>query len=152
MLSKNMWSDRIGGFISIIFGIVAIAEAVRLYPNRIDLFVGDHTMPGLIGGVMIFLGFLMFFVKGERFTVEFADRKTMIKILLTIGLLFAYWILLQILGYLISTLVISMFLFKVLGSYSFYKSVVFAVVLTVLLYVLFILWLSIPFPTGILGI
>jgi putative tricarboxylic transport membrane protein len=153
MFPKNMLADRIGGIISIIIGAIAISEAVRLYPARTGPLVGDHTMPGLMGGLMILLGLLFIFVvKGEKFKVEFPNRKVMMSLLLMLGLLFAYWFLIQFLGYAISTLIVSIGLFKVMGSYSFLKSIVIAIVVTSVLYLLFIFWLAMPLPTGILGI
>lgn len=153
MFPKKMLADRIGGFISIIFGGIAISEAIRLYPLRMSPFVGDHTMPGIIGGGMILLGLILIFVvKGENFKVEYPNRKIMGGMLLTFALLLAYWFFLQFLGYMISTLLVSTGLFKVMGSYSFLKSVIFAVCLTTALYLLFIFWLSVPFPTGIFNV
>ncbi|GAX90120.1 tripartite tricarboxylate transporter TctB family protein [Effusibacillus lacus] len=153
MFPKNMQSDRIGGIISIIFGVIAISESIRLYPKRMGPLVGDYTMPGIVGVVMILLGLLVIFVvKGEKFKVEFPDRKLMKGLLLTFGLLFAYWVLTQFLGYEISTLLVAMGLFKVMGSYSVLKSMVYGVVLTAGLYFLFILWLGVPLPNGMFGI
>ncbi len=115
-----MLSDRVGGIISIIFGSIAMSEAIRLFPARMDTFVGDHTMPGIVGGALILLGLLLvFFVKGESFKVEFPDRVIMKSMLLALGLLFAYWFAIQYLGYVISTLLVSIGLFKVLGFFQF---------------------------------
>jgi putative tricarboxylic transport membrane protein len=146
---EHMLANRIGGIISIIFGGLAISESIRLYPARMGPFVGDHTLPGLVGGAMVLLGLIvMLFVKGESFKVVYPSRKLMVGMLLTLGLLFAYWFLIQFLGYVISTLLVSIGLFKVMGSYSFLKSSIFAALLTACLYLIFIYWLMMPFPTG----
>ncbi|ALS22066.1 MULTISPECIES: tripartite tricarboxylate transporter TctB family protein [Paenibacillus] len=148
-----MLSDRVGGIISIIFGSIAMSEAIRLFPARMDTFVGDHTMPGIVGGALILLGLLLvFFVKGESFKVEFPDRVIMKSMLLALGLLFAYWFAIQYLGYVISTLLVSIGLFKVLGFFSLAKSAIYATILTTIFYFLFIFWLGMPFPTGIFNI
>jgi putative tricarboxylic transport membrane protein len=144
-----MASDRIGGIISIIFGSIAVSEAVRLYPARMDTFVGDHTLPGLVGGLLIVLGLLLvFFIKGESFQVEYPDRKTIISLVLTFGFLFGYWFFIPYLGYVISTFLVSVGLFKVMGSFSFLKSALNSAILTVVFYVIFIYWLAMPFATG----
>lgn len=148
-----MLADRIGGIISVIFGGIAMSEAIRLYPARMDTFVGDHTMPGIVGGALILLGLLMvFFIKGESFKVEFPDRVIMRSMLLALGLLFAYWFAIQYLGYVISTLLVAIGLFKVLGFFSLVKSALYATVLTTIFYLIFIFWLNMPFPTGIFNI
>lgn len=148
-----MLADRIGGIISIIFGSIAMSEAIRLYPARMGTFVGDHTMPGIVGGALILLGLLLvFFLRGESFKVEFPDRVIMKSMLLALGLLFAYWFAIPYVGYVISTLLVSIGLFKVLGFFSFVKSTIYASILTTVFYLLFIFWLGMPFPTGIFNI
>jgi putative tricarboxylic transport membrane protein len=150
---QNRTVDRIGGILTALIGLVAIAEALRLYPYRTSFFVGDHTMPGVVGGALVLLGLLLAFsAKGERITIQFPDRATLVKIALTLGGLFLYWILLQVLGYIISTFIIAICFFMVIGSYRFAKSLIYALVMTACLYVVFIYWLSMPFPLGMLGI
>jgi putative tricarboxylic transport membrane protein len=115
--------------------------------------VGDYTMPAVFGSVLILLGLLLLFVvKGEQFKVKYPDRKTMISILSTLGLLFLYWFSIQFLGYEITTFVVGIGLFKVMGSYSWIKAIIFSAILSTVLYFLFIFWLGVPFPTGIFGI
>lgn len=148
-----MLADRIGGIISIIFGSISMSEAIRLYPARMDTFVGDHTMPGIVGGALILLGLIMvFFIKGESFKVEFPERVIMKSMFIALGLLFAYWFAIPYLGYVISTLLVSIGLFKVLGFFSLVKSTIYATILSVIFYLLFIFWLGMPFPMGIFNI
>jgi putative tricarboxylic transport membrane protein len=145
-----MLSDRIGGIISIILGSIAISEAIRLFPARMSPFVGDHTLPGVVGGLMILLGLiLVFFNNGESFKAEYPSRRIIVCLVLTFGLLFLYLFLLQYAGYIISTLLVSIGLFKVIGSFSFLKSIIYAVILTIIFYLIFIYWLAMQFPDGI---
>jgi putative tricarboxylic transport membrane protein len=141
-----------GGLISIIFGAVAISEGVRLYPARITAFAGDHTLPLFVGSSLVVLGLYLLIIKGQTFKVQYPDRKLVRGMLLAMGLLVAYWFSIPYLGYLISTFLISIGLFKVIGSYSYLKSIIFSAVLTAALYVLFIFCLAMPFPTGIFDI
>jgi putative tricarboxylic transport membrane protein len=144
-----MKADRIGGIISIIIGAIAISEAIRLYPMRMSTFAGDHTMPGVVGVALIVLGLLLvFFVKGDNHKVEFPNRKLIIQMVLTIGLLFAYWFAIKYLGYVISTLLVSICLFKVMSSYSWIKSSIYALILAAAFYLVFIRFLNLSFPTG----
>ncbi|MDQ0219509.1 tripartite tricarboxylate transporter TctB family protein [Peribacillus cavernae] len=151
-MAKNMLADRIAGIICMIVGGIAISEAMRLYPMRTGPLIGDHTMPGIVGGLMVLLGLLIFIVKGEVFKAEYPNRKTMRGMLLTLGLLFVYWFLLGILGYTIITLLVSIGLFIVIGNYSIIKSIMYGILVTTVLYLLFIFWLGMPFPTGIFNI
>lgn len=143
-----MLSDRIGGLISILFGGLSVSEAIRLYPERMSTFVGDYLMPGVVGAGLIVLGLFTLFSKGKRFTATFPDAKTLRGIILVIVLLFVYWAMLPFLGYTISTLLISIALFRVIGTYPVLRSTLYAVIQVAALYLLFIYWLRMPLPTG----
>ncbi|MGG1556688.1 tripartite tricarboxylate transporter TctB family protein [Geobacillus thermoleovorans] len=146
-------ADRIGGIVTILAGGIALAEAARLYPTRTSMLVGDHTMPAVVGFLMVVLGISLLFTKGESFDAEFPDRKTMLSIIGTLGLLFVYWILFQFVGYVVSTLIVSVLLFRIIGSYPFFpKALLLGALLTTFLYVAFVYLLSIPFPKGMIGI
>lgn len=147
-----MLVNRIGGTISIVFGGIAVEEAIRLYPLRIGTY-GDHTLPGIVGGLMVLLGLiLIFFIKEKRFEVEFPKPELRVPMILSMGFLFAYWVSLHFLGYVISSFLLSVGLFKVLGSYNWYKSVGYSIILTAVLYLMFIYWLMMPFPASIFEI
>ncbi|QIZ66172.1 tripartite tricarboxylate transporter TctB family protein [Geobacillus subterraneus] len=146
-------ADRIGGIVTILAGGIALAEAVRLYPTRVSLLVGDHTMPAVVGFLMAALGVLLLFAKGSAFHVEFPDRKTMLGIIGTVGFLLVYWILFQFVGYVISTFIASVLLFRMIGSYPLFpRALLFGAALTAFLYVAFVYLLSISFPKGLIGI
>lgn len=143
-----MLSDRIGGVITMLFGAIAMSESVRLYPASESFYTGDHLMPGVIGAAMILFGFILLIKKGESFKVQYPDRITLFRMLLVAGILFAYWGLISYLGYTISTFIISIALFKVIGSYSYTKAMIYSAVQTAVIYFIFVYWLRLPFPAG----
>lgn len=145
-------ADRIGGVITILFGFVSIIEAVRLYPNRISSMEGDHILPGLVGILMILLGLWLLIMKGETFRVEYPKGKMLVNMIIVIAIMFAYWFAIPFLGYVISTLVAFIVLFRALGSYHWFKCTLYGVLSTLCIYMLFIYWLNMPFPTGIFDI
>ena len=153
MTQKGMLADRIAGAIAVAVGLIALVEAKRLYPLRMRALVGDDTMLWLLGAVMVVLGLLMIFiVKIPPHKVEFPEKKVRLTILVTVGLLFVYCYMISLVGYLISTFLISLGLFKVIGSYRWHVALFSAIVLTAALYGVFILWLNMPFPVGVFGI
>lgn len=152
MLEKKINAEHIGALICISLGGIAISESVRLYPVRMAGLVGDHVMPGFIGIAMILLGLSLFVLKGQEVKVVYPSRKNMLKILYTLIVLFIYWLLIQFLGYVIATLISSCGLFKIIGEYNLRKSFILAITLTIFLYLVFIFWLKMPFPTGFLNI
>lgn len=143
-----MLSDRIGGVITMFFGALAVSESVRLYPARESTYVGDHLMPGVIGAAMLLFGFILLVKKGERFKVQFPDRSTMRRMLGVALTLFAYWGLISYLGYTLSTFIISIALFKIIGSYPYAKAALYSAVQTAIIYFIFVYWLRLPFPAG----
>lgn len=151
MLKAAMKPDKIGAIITILFGILSMAEAMRHFPNRMSMLVGDHTLPALVGIALIVLGIVLLFLKGESFRVEFPKGQTLFQVIATLVILFIYWFLIPYLGYTISTLLVLISLFKVIGSYGMVKSIAYGVLATTVLYLLFMNWLQIPFPNGIFG-
>ncbi|WP_166240116.1 tripartite tricarboxylate transporter TctB family protein [Paenibacillus turpanensis] len=153
MAKRLLHQDTVGGFITAGFGVFSIFEAVKQYPNRMNIFVGDHTFPALIGVAMIVLGLVLVALKdrGEKFTVDFPSGKAMRNLCIVIGLLFLYYVLLPVLGYVLSTFLLLVTLFKIIGDYGVLKSALFGSVSIIALYLLFIYWLQMPFPDGIFG-
>lgn len=150
MFPKNMLSDRLGGFISIIFGIISIMEGIRLYPLRQSPTVGDHIMPVVLGVSLMILGVLMFLTRQDVFKVEFPAKTIRNTMLISLVLLFLYAFSIEYLGYLTSTFLITIGLFRVFGSYNWLKCIFMSAIFASCLYVIFIVWLKMPFPTGVL--
>lgn len=148
MIHRSM-ADRVGGGLAICMGILAITEAFRLYPQRISPFVGDHVMFGLLGSMMVIGGLLLIFViRIPHYKVEFPRANTRNVMLIVFGLLLIYRFLLPYLGYLFATFIVSAALFKVMGSYKWYFSLLFGALLTGAMYGIFIVWLQMSFPSG----
>jgi putative tricarboxylic transport membrane protein len=151
MFGNKTVPDVVAGFIAILFGALSILEAVRLYPTKNSVMSGDHTMPALLGAAMIILGtLLVFFINGERFKPQFPEKSTLRVLIGILVVLFGNWILMDYLGYILSTLVAALFLFRLTGSYSWIKSTVFALVTTAVIYIIFIFGLNMVLPEGLL--
>lgn len=144
-----MQSDRIGGLISILIGLIAIWQSAKLFPARITTFVGDHVLPGAAGTILVLLGLALVAAKGREIKVEFPDRKTITDMVTAIILLVIYWLAIEYVGYVISTALVLVGLFKVVGHYNVGKSVLLAVITSAALYLIFIYWLAMPFPRGL---
>jgi putative tricarboxylic transport membrane protein len=148
--SKHSQADRVSGLIAVLLGSVALYEAYRKYPMRLSTFVGDYILLTVVGVLFVLFGLvLVFFKKTPTQPAPTTHRRP---ILLTIALLFLYSILLPILGYLLSTFLVAMGLFKVIGTYKWHISLLCALLLTAALYALFILALGMSFPTGLAGL
>jgi len=142
-------ANRIAGVMLLAIGGLAVFEAIRLYPMHVGRsIVGDETFVGFLGGALIILGVLFIFVlkpQGDKQT-ELPTGELRKKILLVTGLMFAYWVLLQVIGYPASTFIIAIGLFRTAGAYGWLRCTVFAAVLTIVFYGIFVMWLQSPFP------
>ncbi len=147
-----MLADRIGGIISIFFGLISIFEAIRLYPTRITFVVGDHILPGFIGLLMVIMGLAIAISPGKKFRVGFPDKKVIKEMVSIFLLLIIYWFALEFLGYLICTLLLLVGLFKIIGQYDYIRSVIYSLISTAVVYLVFIYFLTMPFPRGIFNI
>ena len=142
-------ANRIAGVMLLVIGGLAVFEAIRLYPMHVGRsIVGDETFVGFLGGALIILGVLFIFVlkpQGDRHA-ELPTGELRKKLLLITGLMFTYWVLLQVIGYPASTFIIGMGLFRTAGAYGWLRYTVFAAVLTIVFYGIFVMWLQTPFP------
>ncbi|MGI1659180.1 MAG: tripartite tricarboxylate transporter TctB family protein [Desulfitobacterium sp.] len=146
---KTLLADRIAGTFLMIIGGLAVFEAIRLYPmHDKGSIIGDETFIGFLGLALIILGLLFVFMlkPKEEEKAEFPSGELRKKILSVMGLLFTYWALLQVIGYPASTFLVGMGLFRTVGDYGWLRSFVYALILIVIFYGIFVLWLKTPFP------
>jgi putative tricarboxylic transport membrane protein len=150
---KQFILDRFGGLISIIVGILVIFESIRLYPLRTSTMVGDHALPGLLGLLLIMLGICFSFLwRPKTMKVEYPSRNDRVVMMLSLILMLAYCFMIPFLGYVISTFLVSIGLFRIYAHFKWYITVMTSMISTTALYLIFILWLKMPFPTGIFTI
>lgn len=146
-----MKSDKIFGGITMLLGVIQVVEGIRLYPSRNNVGVGDHTFLLIIGAIMIVLGALLIILKLKNLKVEFPEKNILLSILGIYATLFVYWFLMKHLGFLISSAICLLALFKIIGKYKFVRCIIYSAISTVSLYVLFDILLGMPFPKGPFG-
>jgi putative tricarboxylic transport membrane protein len=143
--------DFIGAVLSIAAGVLVSLEAYRLQAYSLSQYVGDHTLPTILGILFVLLGAALLvhsFRDEERAKAPPSPYRTIM--LLCLALLGAYCLLIDTIGYLTATLIVSAFLFRIVGRYRWGIAIALAAALTGCLYVVFIMWLQISFPTGFL--
>lgn len=150
MRMPNNVPDFVGAVLSIALGVVVTLEAYRLRAYAVSQFVGDHTLPAILGVLFILLGGTLmastFQVQEKRKALPSPYQDRMILSLSTLGL---YFLMLNIMGYLTATLIASTLLFHIVGTFRWARSVSCGFILTGSLYLIFIKWLQISFPAGI---
>ncbi|MBW4081028.1 tripartite tricarboxylate transporter TctB family protein [Paenibacillus sp. S150] len=168
---KSM-ADRLAGALTVLAGCLALREAWKLYPYHVSLLGGDHVFPAFIGAGLLLCGlWLLAASRGQahkalvgRNPEEVLARKAAMdepevraappllrrswpKAGLIPPLLLIYTVLLQSVGYALSTFVASLLLLRLLGG-GWRRSGLYALVLTSGLFLVFIEWLHTPFPAG----
>nr|WP_263327414.1 tripartite tricarboxylate transporter TctB family protein [Neobacillus sp. Marseille-Q6967] len=150
MRTKILQEKNVGGAVTVIFGLMSLYEAKRMYPYSKDFVTGDHAMPGVIGILLILLGMGLISEKViENKKVDFPAGKTLMILISSIGVLFLYCLLIMLVGYVISTFIISILLIRIIGNYRWIFSMVTGAIITAVLYFIFIVLLKTPFPIGI---
>lgn len=149
MTFKLFSENRVGGLISILLGLLSLYEGKTLYSYSKNLLTGDHFFPGVIGILLVLFGLGLFFEKKnvEKKSV-LPTGKTRLTIIFSIFILIIYCFLIPFIGYVVSTLVVSICLIKVIGNYRWITSFIIGGTITTILYFLFILLLKTPFPSG----
>jgi putative tricarboxylic transport membrane protein len=155
-----MWSifksqrlfDRMIGLFFILAGVVAVVESFRLRPLRMRGAVGDDTMPLLIGIALIILGGLQAILSRQEKIVSYPPTGLLIRMMLSILVLFLYVALLGPLGYLLSTFLSSIVLFRLFGVYRWWICMSAAAAISIPLWGIFVRILHMPLSTGFLGL
>lgn len=141
-------SNTVMGGLTVLFGIVVIAESVRIYKYARSVLTGDHIVPGIAGIAMIFLGISLIFSSAATYKPTFPKGAILKRILGTAAVMVVYLLLMNYVGYVVSTLLASYGLFRVFGKYSRAKSALMALLTTLFVWAVFIAWLNMPFPRG----
>ena len=136
-----------------LLGAVSLMEARRLRPMRMRAAVGDDIFPMILGVVLLALGALMtFVVMAPAVMVEFPKKEIATRMIASAACLFGYWALLPILGYAPATFLCYALLFHLFGGYRWWTCFLAAALLTGCVYLIFIRFLKMPFPIGVLGL
>ncbi len=156
-MTKNMLS----GILSIIFGFFYLIMTVGLPDPAIADPIGPKLFPYVVGTIAIFCGVLLIVkelrlnknIKKEviKFNIT-ANKELYIKIAVTIILGIIYGLILEPLGYLISTFIFMLGIMLLVNQLSRkLESVLISIGFSVTTYVVFYLILQLSLPRGLLS-
>jgi hypothetical protein len=140
-----------------LLGAVALIEARRLAALREEMVagavVGDDTFPWIVGASLVALGLHVLFVARWPTTqVRFPTGARRRQFLGSAGALVVYYVITPYLGYTLSTLAVASGLYRAMGGYRWWVTLLIGGATAGALYLLFRVWLHQPLPTGWLGI
>lgn len=144
------------GALLVVLGAAALLEARRLHGLREAMVagavVGDDTFPLVLGAAMVMLGMLCLVVRLPSARVSVPAGAARAQMLGSGAVLAAYWMILPTVGYTLSTALAAIVLYRSMGRYRWPVAVGAGAVTTVVLHLLFRIWLRQPLPAGWLGI
>lgn len=148
MVRPGNLSDFVGALVSILLGAVVSIEAYRLKSYASSAYVGDHTLPTVLAVVFLGLGVILL-LRSSRSQPADTKKSSIsadirMRLILCLAVLFLYAWLLGIVAYIVATWVVSTSLFRLIGRYRWTTSMLYAAILTVSQYVVFVYWLQIP--------
>jgi len=149
-MKKN---SRLGGLFWLVLGISICIESVKL--NLGDLHrPGPGFMPFLAGTLLGALGLILGFskisngleekVSSKKIWVKGGDRNIIFPLLALIG----YVLLLDLVGFLVTTFIFLLLLFKLAEPKRWFIPLALAGGTVVLSHLIFSVWLQCPFPKG----
>jgi len=141
--------DQTGGLLSVVLGGIVLLEAWRIKQMSGSHFLGDHTLPALLGGVLILLGLVMVFLPDRRVSPSRQPRISR-RLFGTVASMFAYVLLIGQVGYGLSTFFAALLLFRVIGAYAWRACFGYSLLVTGVLYLVFVYGLQIALPRGVL--
>jgi hypothetical protein len=107
----------------------------------------------IIGASLLMLGLYTIFVaRWSAQPVQFPAGSARYKLVATVGALCAYCLAMPYLGYTVSTLIVSTGLFRIFGGYRWPTAFLIGGATTGALFLIFVIWLVEPLPTGWTGI
>jgi putative tricarboxylic transport membrane protein len=148
-------ADQIAGVIMLVFSL-AVVEGGRRMPPSNTFGPGAGFLPICLGIVMGLLSVLLLLSASRQSSdavgrSPFPDRRAMLAIGATVGAMAAFILLMELLGFLLATTLLSAFLLGVVERERWLTTAFVAVGNAVGLYVVFQLLLGVSLPKNLLG-
>jgi small-conductance mechanosensitive channel len=140
----------------LVVGGVSIAEGIRLmFGGKLQLY--DVLGPGLynsgMGVILIIVGIIYFFIqrkKAQEGEGEKTPKEYKIKMVAMIAAIALYIVLMNLFGYLFSSLFFFILINRVAGFRSWRTGIPIGIGMTISFYLVFVIWLNMIFPRGTL--
>ncbi len=149
--------DKIASIVGIALGFFLSFFSYRLNIGHLNE-PGPGFMPFVTGIVLlimsIFYGLTSTWTRDENYRKQESPwpRQNLSKLIGVLAVLFLFAIFIDILGYILSTFLLMIYLFRVVEPEKWVITIVKATLSVLITYLIFDKWLMIQFPIGLLGI
>lgn len=146
------------GILFLVLSFVGMGEALRLIltTQKNPLVISDVLGPGLY---ILFPSFALMIVGAIHLIINYGKNLSMKKVALSkemkirvisiVAIMALYVLLIDVVGYLVATIIFFLLIFKSIGIKSWMPNVILTIVLTAVYYVVFVQYCSMAFPRGI---
>jgi hypothetical protein len=144
-------ADRILGVILLFLALVCFIEGIRVW----DGMGGTGFMPALLGMVFALLGPGLLIPRPPNqgsFSISWPLKAGWQQIGLIFFCMMFYTLLLPWVGFLLGTTLFLTGLVRVMGRVRWGYGLIFGFVVSIITYIVFKIWLNMPFPAGFLGV
>ena len=144
----------------IAMGAVSLVLGVAYTGLALEMPLGSVQQPGaavfpIIVGVILMIGSLAAIFEGRSMarddTVELPAGADRIRVLYLVGLMLGYFVALPWLGQLLSSVFFSILLMRILSTLHWARLLIYALAMSLSVYLLFVYFLKVPMPAGILA-
>jgi putative tricarboxylic transport membrane protein len=152
-----MTKDRYVGIFSVLVGLAYLASAIAIPVLDVSDKIGPRTFPILVSIMVILCGALLLFKdlkskKRTAFSWQFITEKDIwLRVALTIAGGIVYGMVLDWLGYVITTFIFMIYVFSYINIGKHVKNIFIAFAFSTLSYTVFAIILKLSLPRGLLG-
>lgn len=152
-ISVTKKTDFRTGIFFLVVSFIVIVQAGKM-PNKMPgIDFGPGILPFWLGVILCVLSFCLII---QSFSVKSSNHSTIrrrdaTEVGILFGVLVLYYILMQVLGYALSTFLLVTYLSKKLGKYALWKCALLGAITGSLIFYVFKIALALPLPVGIFG-
>ena len=157
-MAKSFFTkDTITGVFAVVLGAAYLASTFRIPQMDAGDEVGPRAFPYIVAAVVIACGLALLLkellnTKRQEFSFKFvADRGIWLRIVATMIAGIAYGLVLDWLGYLISTVIFMLVVCTMINVGKHKQNIIIAVVFSIFTFISFALILKLSLPRGVLG-
>lgn len=147
-----MTRDRATGLIAVLLGAAIAFMTSQLPPTTMAGDIGPKAFPYISAGIMIICG-IGLLINGKEKSPVYYTKKQFGRLCLIAAVMLGFIVAMQYLGYIIASfagLLILCTMFSQGKEIAVWKRVIFAAVMTAVMYLMFVKVFSIPLPGGVL--
>ena len=145
-----MTKDRGTGLIALVLGAIIAVMTSQLPPSTIQGDIGPAVFPYFSAGLLMFCGAGLL-ITGNQKEASIFDKRALKRLALIFGVVLLYCIVMSYIGFLVPTVVIFFVLttmFAEDADVAWWKRLLYSVVLTLVIYLLFHNVLNLKLPTN----